>query len=162
MIKKLNFSWVIPNTLAASSLPQNTKDLEWLVKKENIEVVITLTEDNLSRKVKNFSKIKSELKFKHYHIPTMDGTGFHTYQYQKICKIFKETLVTKRKLLIHCEGGFGRTSTALAAIWMFYYRKDLDTSIKELLEDNRRPQAMFTGIQMDSLREWEKFLFPVE
>lgn len=159
MFKKLNYSWIIPNTLAASSLPKSKNDLEWLVKKEDIEVIITLTEDNLSKIIKNFSQIKSDLKFKQYHIPTIDGTGFHTYQYQKICNIFKETLLTKRKLLIHCEGGLGRTSTALAAIWMFYYRKDLETSIKELLNENRRPQAVFTGMQMDSLREWEKFLF---
>ena len=162
MIKKLNFSWVIPNILAASSLPQSRKDLEWLIEKQNIEVIITLTEDNLSRNIHYFHNLKNELHFKHYHIPTIDGTGFHIYQYQKICKIFKETLLTHRKLLIHCEGGFGRTSTALAAIWMFYFRKDLDESIRELLDKNRRPQAIFTNFQMDSLREWEQFLFSKE
>ncbi len=160
MIKQLNFSWVIPNVLAASSLPQSRKDLEWLIKKQEIEIIITLTEDNLSRKIQYFNNAKTELQFKHYHIPTIDGTGFHTYQYQKMCKIFKESLLTHRKLLIHCEGGYGRTSTALAAIWMFYYRKDLETSINDLLDKNRRPQAMFTEFQMESLRQWEHFLFP--
>lgn len=158
MIKKLNFSWVIPNVLAASSMPSSKVDLEWLIEKQDIKVIITLTEEKLSKKISYFEAIRKELHFKYYHVPTVDGTGFYTHQFEKIIKLFDENMNRNEKMLIHCEGGYGRTSTALTAIWMSHYKKTLDESIQDLKQDTVRPQAIYTLEQMDSLKKWQDFL----
>ena len=62
-------------------------------------------------------------------------------------------------MLIHCEGGFGRTSTAHTAIWMAHYKVRFEEAKKELKNDDIRPQLMYTLLQIDSLKEWEKKLF---
>ena len=158
MFKKLNFSWVIPNILAASAIPSSEKDLEWLVKKQGISTIISLTEEKLSKKIKYFEKIRKELNFKYYNVPTIDGTGFYIHQFEKIIKIFNESKNSNEKILIHCEGGYGRTSTAITAIWMIHYEKNLQDSISEISKEGIRPQAIYTDIQLESLREWEKIL----
>ena len=158
MFKKLNFSWIIPNILAGSSIPNSREDIEWLVNKEGIDTIISLTEDNLTKKIKFFRVLKSELHIKHYHIPTVDGTGFYVHQFQKICKIFQDCVTSGNKLLVHCEGGYGRTSTVIVAIWMYFYKKSMDESIKEIKNPKIRPQAIFTKLQIDSLKQWEEIL----
>lgn len=159
MFEKLNFSWVIPEFLAASAVPTSKKDFEFLVKKQNIEVIITLTENNLNKYIKNYRDIKSNYVFKQYHIPTVDGTGFYSHQFEKISKIVEENMQKNNRILIHCEGGYGRTSTALAAVWMKLYNKNLEQTVEELKQDGIRPQVIFTDIQVQSLKEWEKYLF---
>lgn len=158
MFKKLNFSWVIFNVLAGSSIPTSKKDLEWLVKNQHIDTIVTLTEDKLTKSINHFADIKKELQFKYYHIPTIDGTGFFPFQYEKIIKLFNDTKNKKERMLIHCEGGYGRTSTALTAIWMDTYNKGLKDSIKDIKKENVRPQAIFTSIQLESLQKWEETL----
>ncbi len=156
MLKKLNFSWVIPDVLAGSAMPTSKDDLEWLVKKQKIEIIVTLTENNLSKTIKQFADIKKEFQFKYFHIPTVDGTGFFIYQFEKIIKIFNNSKNKNKKMLIHCEGGLGRTSTVLTAIWMYTYNQGLKESIKDIKKEGIRPQAIFTIIQLQSLEEWEK------
>lgn len=158
MKEKLNFSWVIPKVLAASSKPKSKKHLEWLIKEEKIDVIITLTEDSPSSYIKNFRSIMAELGFKHHHISIIDGTGFHIHQYRKLIKLFEANKAKKKKMLIHCGGGLGRTSTALTAIWMSHFDKSLEEAIKELKKDKIRPQLTFTDIQTASLQAWEKIL----
>lgn len=158
MQKKLNFNWVIPDILAASSIPSSKEDLEWLVNNQNIKMIITLTEEKLSKKIKYFESVRKELHFKYYHIPTVDGTGFYTHQFEKIVKLFNENKNRNGKMLIHCEGGYGRTSTALTALWMSHYKKNLKDAIHDLKQDNVRPQAIYTLNQLESLKKWEEFL----
>jgi protein-tyrosine phosphatase len=158
MREKLNFSWIIPKVIAASSKPKSKKHLEWLVKEEKINVIITLTEDSPSSYIKNFRSIMAELGFKHHHISVIDGTGFHLHQYKKLVQLFENYREEKMKMLIHCGGGLGRTSTALTAIWMAHFDKTLDEAIKDLKKDKIRPQLTFTDIQTASLQAWEKVL----
>lgn len=159
MFEKLNFSWVIPDVLAASSVPHFKKDLDFLLRKQGIEVVITLTENNLSKYIKNYKELKTNYQYKHYHIPTIDGTGFFIHQFEKIVKILEENISQNKKILIHCEGGYGRTSTVLVAFWISHYNKALKDSINELKKEERRPQLILTDIQIESLKEWEKIVF---
>ena len=159
MMKKLNFSWVLPNLLAASSVPTSKEDLDWLTHNQGISLIISLTEDPLSKNVKYFNTIKKELQLKYYHIPTADGTGFFMHQFEKMVKIFNDAGKNNNKMLIHCEGGFGRTSTALTAIWMAHYKVRFEEAMKELKKDDIRPQLMYTLLQIDSLKEWESNLF---
>ena len=121
-MKKLNFSWVLPNLLAASSIPTSKEDLDWLTHNQGITLIITLTEDSLTKNIKYFYIIRKDFLIMFYHIPTADGTGFFTHQFEKMVKIFNDATKNNFKMLIHCEGGFGRTSTALTAIWMAHYK----------------------------------------
>ncbi|OLS20033.1 MAG: hypothetical protein HeimC3_42440 [Candidatus Heimdallarchaeota archaeon LC_3] len=158
MKEKLNFSWIIPNSVAASSKPKSKKHLEWLIKEEKIDTIITLTEDSPSSYIKNFRSIMAELGFKHEHFSIIDGTGFHLNQYRKLVKLFRKNLEEKKRMLIHCGGGLGRTSTALTALWMIHFDKTLDEAIAELKNDKIRQQLTFTDIQIASLKAWEKDL----
>lgn len=150
--EKLNFSWVIPNQLAASGLPINKADLKWLVKKQNITHIITLTYRTLNKRVKYLQPIKKDLAFKHYHIPTQDGDGFFPHQFDKIINIYNNAVQLEQSVLVHCEGGFGRTSTALTAIWLSINNKSMKQSIKEL--QKIRTQLIHTDLQLASLKEW--------
>ena len=53
-------------------------------------------------------------------------------------------------------GGFGRTSTALTAIWMNQNNKSIQDAINDLKDI--RPQFMLTSFQKKSLIVWEKYL----
>ena len=159
MYKKLNFSWVIADTLAASSIPKSKKDLVWLVKNQGVNTIVSLTEEKLTKQIKNFNEIKKELNFKYYSIPTNDGTGFFNHQFEKVIKIFENNFKNKEKMLVHCEGGFGRTSTILIAIWMAHFHKRFEESFEDIKDESIRPQAMITDLQSKSLKEWEAILF---
>ncbi|MHA2334936.1 MAG: protein-tyrosine phosphatase family protein [Candidatus Hodarchaeales archaeon] len=152
LYEELNFSWVIPNQLAAAALPTCRKDLEWLVNNQNIRFILSLNETPLSRQVKSFRRIRSELGFVHYHVPTIDGTGFYPHQFQKIIELFVHQ--KKIPMLIHCTGGYGRTSTALVAIWVSIHHLSLSEAFYKLKKI--RPQVIITDIQLKSLKKWEK------
>ncbi|MFW9996336.1 MAG: dual specificity protein phosphatase family protein [Candidatus Odinarchaeota archaeon] len=154
MIKRLNFSWIIPNQLATSALPRCRTDLEWLIITQKVKCLISLNETPLSKYIKHFNQLKSELGFTHHHIPTPDGTGFFLHQYRKMVDLFIQQ--ENKPMLIHCTGGYGRTSTALVAIWMNICQLPLTRAIAELKKI--RPQIMLTDIQIDSLRKWEEVL----
>lgn len=140
--------------LAASGRPKTEKELIWLIKVQHIQSIITLTEDSLKKSIRNFSTIIANLKFSYYHIPANDGQGFYPYQFDKITKLFHENVIKSQPLLIHCDGGYGRTSTALLAIWIHNYQLSLDEASKQLKEI--RDQLIFTDIQAKSLIEWKK------
>ena len=159
MMKRLNFSWVLPNLLAASSILTSKEELDWLAHRQGITLIITLTEDSLIKNIKNFNILRKELQIKYYHIPTTDGTEFSMHQFEKMVKIFNEAINNNDKLLIHCKGGFGLTSTALTAIWMSRFKVRFEEAMKELKKDERRPQLMYTLLQIDSLKEWETKMF---
>jgi protein-tyrosine phosphatase len=156
LFKELNFSWIVEYQLAGSGLPQSKKHLEWLINDQKIKCIISLNEKPLSRYIKFFRQIRSDLDFKYHHIPTMDGTGFFIHQFQKMIKIFTKNIKNDHSMLFHCEGGYGRTSTSLTAIWMHINQISLKKAIKELKEI--RPQLMHTNLQIKSLEVWEKDL----
>jgi protein-tyrosine phosphatase len=145
----------MPGILAASSRPNTIGDLKWLVEEQKISIIITLTEEKLNTFIKNLTKLKDDLQIDIKHIPTIDGTGFFIYQYEKLVKIFLKNVSNKKPILIHCEGGYGRTSTAITAIWMYYYNKSFEDSKKDLIQKNIRPQIMYTSFQLKSLNQWE-------
>lgn len=152
----LNFSWIIENDLAASAIPNSISKLKWLIKENDINIIVSLNESKLTKYVKNFKEIKSKLNFKHYQISTMDGTGFFPAQFMKLNKIYLKAKAEEKSMLVHCTGGFGRTSTALTSIWMFKNKMPLDPAINKLKVI--RTQFMVTSIQKESLRVWEEYL----
>jgi protein-tyrosine phosphatase len=155
MKQKLNFSWIIENNLGASSIPDSVEKIKWLIS-QDIKVIISLTEHNLSRYIKNFRSMKKTLNFKQYHISTIDGSGFFPHQFLKMNKIYRKAQVERERTLIHCMGGYGRTSTALTGIFMMQENLSLEKAIDEL--KYIRPQFMLTPIQKNSLKVWEKYL----
>ncbi|MHA1168831.1 MAG: protein-tyrosine phosphatase family protein [Candidatus Hodarchaeales archaeon] len=151
-MSRLNFSWVIDGQLAASAVPKSKKDLEWLVKKQGIKSIISLNETPLSRHIKYFRDVRKELDFSHHVVSTMDGTGFFAHSFDKIVKLYRTYSKQNLPVLVHCEGGYGRTSTALIAIWIDQKKRSLDEAIEDL--KRIRPQLVTTTIQMESLKKW--------
>jgi protein-tyrosine phosphatase len=127
----LVYSNKIYSNVIMSAIPYSCSDLEILVNKENINMIISLRENNeLYQYCKN---IKNPPIFWRYLIPDF---GYQDPQNFKalIDNIYNytENSNEKKKVLIHCLGGHGRTgSVACSLIALKFFL--LNNNIKNLL-----------------------------
>lgn len=102
-----NFGFV-NDKLAGSSIPEHRKYFECMIS-IGITDVITLMEDPLR------PALYVNLPIRYHFFSVIDRTPPTLEQMKEIVKICESS----GKVLIHCQGGVGRTATALAAILMW-------------------------------------------
>jgi len=111
-MRRLNFSWVIPNKLAGCAGPINSNELKYL-KKEGITLLVRLAERH---KANVTPQEVEKAGLQDLHEPVTD---FHAPSQQQIDRIItkvKETLDEGGRIAVSCGAGIGRTGTILSCI----------------------------------------------
>ena len=104
------FSWVDKPRLAALALP-DADDLLWL-RRNGIDMVISLTEDPLPRRYVNDAGMMA------IHIPIVDLEAPTAEQLQLAVETIARAGQSGMAVAVHCAAGKGRTGTILAAYFV--------------------------------------------
>ncbi|HHT9129325.1 MAG TPA: phosphatase domain-containing putative toxin, partial [Candidatus Brocadiaceae bacterium] len=103
-----NFSWLIQDEIAGMGRPVAiVADLEFL-KDNGVESIVSLTELPLHK------TLIEEFGFEYKHIPIPDFSTPTLEQIEEFVTFVNNLLSSKKKIVVHCEAGIGRTGTMLA------------------------------------------------
>jgi atypical dual specificity phosphatase len=140
--------WIEEPILLGSSNPTN-RELEDLYQ-EGFRTIISLLDEHEQRPDYDIKTIEEE-GFKRYSIPVTDFTAPTLFDFQKFLDIVNRSS-RQGKILVHCQGGTGRTGTMAAAYWI---KKGL--SANEAIKKIRKsmPGAIEILEQEESLYELE-------
>jgi atypical dual specificity phosphatase len=107
MAQPTSFSWIDQPLLAGMGRPESVSDLTWL-RKQGIEIVISLTEEALRRDWVN------EVGLMLVHIPVQDMEAPSEEQLDRAISTIKRAVERKMGVVVHCGAGLGRTGVVLA------------------------------------------------
>jgi atypical dual specificity phosphatase len=107
--------WWIAYTIILGSCNPTTAQLDKLYR-AGFRTIISLLNEKQQPPRYDIRRIKA-IGFKRYSIPITDGTAPAPARFKKFIEIVKRTSVTA-KVLVHCQGGSGRTGTMAAAYWI--------------------------------------------
>jgi atypical dual specificity phosphatase len=107
-----HFGWLIQDALAGSGRPIHHEELVWL-REQGIGAIVSLTERSLRREKLLLHRLDS-LGFIYRHIPVTDETAPSQAQIDEFIAFVGDMLAQDRAVLVHCQGGYGRTGTMLA------------------------------------------------
>jgi atypical dual specificity phosphatase len=107
MAQPYRFSWIDKPHLAALARPESAEDLAWL-RKQGIELLVSLTEDKLRRDWINEAGILV------FHEPMEDMQAPSQEQLDRCISAIDRALARNLGVAVHCGAGLGRTGVVLA------------------------------------------------
>jgi atypical dual specificity phosphatase len=140
--------WIEEPILLGSSNPTE-RELEDLYE-AGFRTVISLLKEDEQRPYYDIRRTE-EIGFNRYSIPIRDFTAPTLSDFKKFLDIVSDSL-KQGKVLVHCEGGIGRTGTMAAAYWI---KKGLSASKAIEKVRKSRPGAMEIPEQEESLFKLE-------
>ncbi len=144
-----NFSWVIEDEIAGMARPLSiVADLEFL-KDNGIDAIVSLTELPLHK------TLIEEFGFEYRHIPVADFTSPTQEQIEEFVTFVHNLISSRRKIVVHCDAGIGRTGTMLAC-YLISKGCSAKTAITEIRK--KRPGSIETMEQEDTVIAYEERL----
>lgn len=145
-----NFS-MVDEHVAGSGLPSRKTHIKFL-KERGITAIVSLTENPLPERLLAGEDIA------YIHYPLKDHQPPSPEDVVRIVEALENLVKSDKKVLVHCQAGYGRTGTVLAA----YFMKKERLSWRDALAKIRgtRPGSVEKG-QERTLMELEKFFRPV-
>jgi atypical dual specificity phosphatase len=108
----LRCTWIVPDVLAASSIPISAEDIRAL-HGQGIRAILTLTEAPLSGFRTIDDELFRDLDIVARHVPIPDQYAPSALQAREILDFITQMEQQGRPVLVHCHAGIGRTGTVL-------------------------------------------------
>ncbi|MGH7791793.1 MAG: dual specificity protein phosphatase family protein [Thermodesulfobacteriota bacterium] len=138
------FSWIIEDVLAGMERPGSffslEEDLEFL-KNLKIEVIVNLEEHYMDY---NGFEVK--------HIPINDFKAPQLQDFEEFVDFINSKLEEKKRIVVHCYAGMGRTNVMLASYLIHRQVLEPDKALNVVRE--RRPIHYVSEEQEEALREY--------
>ncbi len=138
------FSWIIEDTLAGMERPGSfftlEEDLEFLM---NFKIGVIV---NLEEYYKDYPGF--EVK----HIPINDFKAPQISDFEEFVKFVYSRVREKKRIVVHCYAGMGRTNVMLACYLIHHLRLDPDKALDQIRE--KRPIHFVNEEQEEALKEY--------
>jgi atypical dual specificity phosphatase len=146
MTQPTAFSWIERGSLAALGRPESVDELHWL-KRQGIEVLVSLTEEPLIRRDVN------EAGLMVYHVPIEDMTAPTQEELDRCVSAIGKARESGLGVGVHCTAGHGRTGTVLAC-WLVRQGESAEEAIRRLRR--LRPKSIETDEQREAVAEFAR------
>jgi atypical dual specificity phosphatase len=140
------FTWIEKPLLAALARPGSPEDLLWL-RQQGIEVLLTLTEDRLSR------DWTDEAGLLVYHEPLEDMEPPTQEQLDRCVSAIARALEKNMPVAVHCGAGLGRTGVVLAA---YFVARGMSAQAAIARVRRLRPHSIETEEQAESIEHFAR------
>lgn len=145
--KPSRFGWVIDGRLAASGRLMTSSQLKWAIDK-GIKSIVTIRETPLNHKW-----FRDQPAIKYRHVKVEDGGAPPLEELSDVVDYIDSDIKNQKPVIIHCNGGSGRTSTILAAYLMKTEHLTAIQAIQRVKEI--RGRTIRHKKQLDALKNYE-------
>ncbi|MFP3222143.1 MAG: dual specificity protein phosphatase family protein [Nitrososphaeria archaeon] len=128
----------------ASGIPYGKRAVRW-IKKKGIEAVVNLTEKNLDYQ-----------GLENIHIPMKNGLPQKPEILHRAVLAVENYQKNKRKTLVHCSAGLGRTGMVLSCYLIYKYGINAENALRKLRE--LRKGSVSDRLQEECVYAYEKWL----
>ena len=148
--KPSRYVGVIKDKLAASGPLMRSSQLAWAIK-NGIKSVVTIRESPLDP-----AWFPKESSIDYKHVKVQDFGAPPVEELNQVINYIDNEIQSGKPVIVHCNGGSGRTGTVLAAYLM--KKEGLTADQAALKVKEIRGRTIRHQRQLDTLREYEKFL----
>jgi len=146
MAQPEGFSWIDKPLLAALARPAAAEDLIWL-RRQGIELLISLTEDRLRRDWVDEAGILV------FHVPVVDMEAPTQEELDRCVSAIERAMERRMGVAVHCTAGLGRTGVVLAG---YFVGKGLTAQNAIARVRRLRPGSIETGEQEQAIVEYAR------